>query len=106
MIIRIFFLERKRKAKKGTRVKDVEKMAQEQESQLKTLTELMESTYDRYLTHLSLLMLVSLSIDSEMLIIVFEQNVFMNLACGCKNYHKYTLTVLIFDTWAGHSLIL
>jgi cohesin complex subunit SA-1/2 len=40
-------LEKEKKAKKTTRVKDVERMAQEQESQLKTLTELMQSTYDR-----------------------------------------------------------
>ena len=49
-------LEKEKKAKKGTRVKDVERMAEDQEAQLKTLTELMESTYDRYLTHPSLLM--------------------------------------------------
>jgi cohesin complex subunit SA-1/2 len=41
-------LEKEKKAKKATRVKDVERMAQEQESQLATLTGLMESTYDRY----------------------------------------------------------
>lgn len=40
-------LEKEKKAKKTTRVKDVERMAKEQESQLKTLTELMQSTYDR-----------------------------------------------------------
>ena len=48
-------LEKEKKGKKGTRVKDVERMAREQEAQLKTLTELMESTYDRYSTHLNLL---------------------------------------------------
>jgi cohesin complex subunit SA-1/2 len=40
-------LEKEKKAKKNTRVKDVERMVKEQESQLKTLTGLMESTYDR-----------------------------------------------------------
>ena len=48
-------LEKEKKGKKGTRVKDVQRMAREQEAQLKTLTELMESTYDRYSTHLNLL---------------------------------------------------
>jgi len=43
-------LEKEKKAKKTTRAKDVERMAKEQESQLKILTELMESTYDRYVT--------------------------------------------------------
>src|SRR5277367_2656979 len=41
-------LEKEKKVKKTTRVKDVERMVKEQESQLKTLTGLMESTYDRY----------------------------------------------------------
>ena len=40
--------EKDKKGKRGGRAKDVQRMAQEQESQLKVLTELMESTYDRY----------------------------------------------------------
>jgi cohesin complex subunit SA-1/2 len=40
-------LEKEKKAKKATRIKEVERMAKEQESQLKTLNELMQSTYDR-----------------------------------------------------------
>jgi cohesin complex subunit SA-1/2 len=43
-------LEKEKKGKRAGagRAKDVERMAQEQESQLRVLTELMESTYDRY----------------------------------------------------------
>ena len=43
-------LEKEKKGKRGARgrTKDVERMAQEQEAQLNVLTELMESTYDRY----------------------------------------------------------
>jgi cohesin complex subunit SA-1/2 len=42
-------LEKEKKGKRtGGRAKDVERMAQEQEAQLAVLTELMESTYDRY----------------------------------------------------------
>src|ERR1700694_1053483 len=41
-----------------------------------------------------------------MSIIVFSQNVSMNLVSGCKNPHTSTLTALIFDTWAGPSPIL
>jgi cohesin complex subunit SA-1/2 len=51
-------LEKEKKGKKGTRAKDVAKMAEEQENQLKVLAELMESTYDRYP---SLLMRVGLT---------------------------------------------
>lgn len=40
-------LEKEKKTKKATRTKDLQRMAQEQEAQLKTLSELMESTYDR-----------------------------------------------------------
>ena len=43
-------LEKEKKGKRGGagRAKNVETMAQEQEAQLRILTELMESTYDRY----------------------------------------------------------
>ena len=40
-------LEKEKKTKKTTRTKDLQRMAQEQEAQLKALSELMESTYDR-----------------------------------------------------------
>jgi cohesin complex subunit SA-1/2 len=41
-------LEKEKKGKKAARIKELERMAEEQEGQLKILTELMESTYDRY----------------------------------------------------------
>lgn len=41
-------LEKEKKGKKTARIKELERMAEEQERQLKTLTDLMESTYDRY----------------------------------------------------------
>jgi len=41
-------LEKERKSKKTARIKEVTRMAQEQEAQLKILKELMESTYERY----------------------------------------------------------
>jgi cohesin complex subunit SA-1/2 len=41
-------IEKERKGKKQARLKEIERMLEEQESQLKVLTELMESTYDRY----------------------------------------------------------
>jgi len=41
-------LEKEKKGKKSARVKELERAAEEQESQMKTLTELMQSTYDRY----------------------------------------------------------
>jgi cohesin complex subunit SA-1/2 len=41
-------LEKEKKSKKGGRVKEVERILEEQSSQLKTLTESMQSTYDRY----------------------------------------------------------
>ena len=41
-------VEKERKGKKTARVKEIERMLEEQASQLKTLTELMESTYDRH----------------------------------------------------------
>ena len=98
-------LEKEKKSKKGTRGKDIEKIAREQESQLKTLAELMESTYDRYLIILTSLTKACSCIDLEMLIIVSERNVSMSSDCGCKSYLKYILTAHIFDTWAGLSPI-
>src|SRR5271169_6575420 len=52
-------LEKEKKGRKGTRVKDVERMAKEQEAQLATLTELMDSTYVRYSYRLSVCLIVS-----------------------------------------------
>lgn len=81
-------LEKEKKGKRaGGRAKDVERMAQEQEAQLAVLTELMESTYDRYPLFLPFpgdwgLIRVCLCIDSEMWIIVFGRNVSMNLGFG------------------------
>ena len=98
-------LEKEKKGKKAARIKELERMAEEQESQLKILTELMESTYDRYTPLTCLLMIVCLYIDLGMLIIVFERSVFMNLGCGCKDYLKSTLTPPICDTWDGRYLI-
>jgi hypothetical protein len=98
-------LEKEKKGKKTARIKELERMAEEQERQLKTLTDLMESTYDRYPLFSVDLTAVFLYIDLEMLIIVFERNVFMNSDCGCRDYLKFTLTPLTYDTWAGPCLI-
>jgi cohesin complex subunit SA-1/2 len=57
-------VEKERKGKKQARLKEIERMLEEQESQLKVLTELMESTYDRY--SLEETNIVYLSIDSGM----------------------------------------
>jgi cohesin complex subunit SA-1/2 len=43
-------LEKEKKGKKNARIKELERAAEEQESQMKTLTELMQSTYDRFET--------------------------------------------------------
>jgi cohesin complex subunit SA-1/2 len=40
-------LEKEKKLKKSTKIKSLEKISQEQQSQLTVLSELMESTYDR-----------------------------------------------------------
>jgi hypothetical protein len=99
-------LEKEKKGKKAARIKELERMAEEQESQLKILTELMESTYDRYSPDkCALLMVVCLYIDLGMLIIVFGPSVFMSLGCGCRGYLKSTLTLLTCDIWDGRYLI-
>jgi cohesin complex subunit SA-1/2 len=58
-------LEKEKKGKKVGKVKDLERILEELSSQLKTLTELMQSTYDRYFPG-DLSYVVYLSTGSEM----------------------------------------
>ena len=99
-------LEKEKKSKKSARIKELERAAEEQENQIQTLTELMQSTYDRFGSLVKWLMVVFLFIGSGMLIIGLGRNVFMNLDSGCRNSRKYTLTQLTYDTSAGQSLTL
>src|SRR5579862_8168067 len=45
-------LEREKKSKRTTKIRELERILVEQQTQLKNLTELMESTYDRF-SHLN-----------------------------------------------------
>ena len=100
-------LEKEKKGKKNARIKELERAAMEQESQIKTLTELMQSTYDRFGSLVrGGLMVVCLFIGLGMLIIGLGLNVFMNLDNGCRDCRKYTLILHIYDTLVGQSLIL